>query len=41
MSADVGFQKFPFSARTSLENMTKMLAIIERGAYAAGVRNAH
>ena len=30
MSADVGFKNVPFSARTSLENMTKMLAIIER-----------
>ena len=26
----VGFKKFPPSAKTSLENMTKTLAIIER-----------
>ena len=30
MLADVGFKQISFSARTSLENMTKMLAIIER-----------
>ena len=29
MSANVGFKNFPL-ARTSLENMTKELAIIER-----------